>query len=249
MPNAVSTNVSGGGTYYFGAFGTSSDDNVIGTLEQTNYITIGDGGGEIRWLNTGNTGSGNYTYNISATTKSQQDSLGIGYFDFPGIGTPSVSYEGGVTTISGYSSEYSFGITLVLNWNYFNLVDGTSTDLISLGYTTAPIGMDGQELWDIPQHETTPACFLSGSMIRTPKGDVVVENIKIGDEVVTFDWKSNKEATQPVVWVGKAHVNVRHGLPDDEAGWPVRVLKDAIADGVPYKDMLITAEHCLFFKD
>ncbi|CCT60935.1 outer membrane protein (plasmid) [Acetobacter pasteurianus 386B] len=29
----------------------------------------------------------------------------------------------------------------------------------------------------------------------------------------------------------------------------MRILKDAIADGVPYKDMLITAEHCLFFKD
>ncbi|OAZ70812.1 hypothetical protein SRCM100623_02163 [Acetobacter pasteurianus] len=26
------------------------------------------------------------------------------------------------------------------------------------------------------------------------------------------------------------------------------MLKDAIADGVPYKDMLITAEHCLFFE-
>jgi len=40
---------------------------------------------------------------------------------------------------------------------------------------------------------------------------------------------------------------VRSHLPDDEAGYPVRILKDAISDGVPFKDMLITAEHCLFF--
>ncbi|WP_166443352.1 Hint domain-containing protein [Acetobacter sp. DmW_136] len=93
------------------------------------------------------------------------------------------------------------------------------------------------------------ACFLAGSMISTPKGDVAVEDIQIGDEVVTFDWRNYKDITRSVVWVGKAHVNVRSDLPDDEAGWPVRILKDAIADGVPYKDMLITSEHCLFFKD
>ncbi|ASC05083.1 hypothetical protein WSS15_01630 [Acetobacter pasteurianus] len=91
-------------------------------------------------------------------------------------------------------------------------------------------------------------CFLAGSMIRTSEGDVAVEDIQIGDQLVTFDWKHNKEVTHPVVWVGKAHAMVRAGLPDDEAGYPVRVLKDAIADGVPYKDMLITAEHCLFFE-
>ncbi|OAG71613.1 outer membrane protein [Acetobacter malorum] len=93
------------------------------------------------------------------------------------------------------------------------------------------------------------ACFLSGSMIRTTNGEVAVEDVHIGDEVIAFDWRNKTDIVRPVVWVGKAHVNVRHGLPDDEAGWPVRILKDAIDDGVPYKDMLITAEHCLFFKD
>lgn len=91
-------------------------------------------------------------------------------------------------------------------------------------------------------------CFLAGSMIRTTKGDVAVEDMQIGDEVVAYDWQNNKDITRPVIWVGKAHTTVRPELTDDEAGWPVRILKDAIADGVPYKDMLITAEHCLFFK-
>ena len=50
-----------------------------------------------------------------------------------------------------------------------------------------------------------------------------------------------------MTWTGQAHCNVRAHLPDDEAGYPVRILKDAISDGVPFKDMLITAEHCLFF--
>ncbi|GFE94377.1 Hint domain-containing protein [Acetobacter persici] len=91
------------------------------------------------------------------------------------------------------------------------------------------------------------ACFLAGSMISTPKGDVAVEDIKLGDEVMTFDWKSGQNSVRPVVWTGKTHVNVRQGVSEDMSGYPIRVLKDAIADGVPYKDMLITAEHGLFF--
>ncbi|MFT9331458.1 MAG: Hint domain-containing protein [Acetobacter persici] len=114
-------------------------------------------------------------------------------------------------------------------------------------------GNNGNNNWNIKyasgaEKRNPNACFLSGSAIRTPEGDVAVENIKIGDEVVTFDWKNNRYAAKPVVWVGKARATVRPGLHDDEAGYPVRVLKDAVSDGVPYKDMLITAEHCLFFK-
>ncbi|MCJ8354702.1 Hint domain-containing protein [Novacetimonas hansenii] len=84
-------------------------------------------------------------------------------------------------------------------------------------------------------------------MIRTPAGDVAVENIKIGDMVVTWGNRHNTETLREVVWSGSQTVRVRPHLPDDEAGYPVRIVKDAIADGVPYKDMLITAEHCLFF--
>ncbi|MFT8308261.1 Hint domain-containing protein [Acetobacter malorum] len=90
-------------------------------------------------------------------------------------------------------------------------------------------------------------CFLAGSMIRTADGDVAVENIQIGDEVVTFDWKTGAENVRPVIWAGTACATVHAGLPDDEAGYPVRILKDAVADGVPYQDLLVTSEHCLFF--
>ncbi|ARW11620.1 Hint domain-containing protein [Acetobacter ascendens] len=106
------------------------------------------------------------------------------------------------------------------------------------GYTLAS-GANGDLIYEV--------CFLSGSMIRTPEGDVAVEDIQIGDQVVTFDWTNNKNVLRSVAWVGKTHATVRSGLPHDEAGYPVRVLKDAVSDGVPYKDMLITAEHCLFF--
>ncbi|PHY94194.1 hypothetical protein CSR02_05865, partial [Acetobacter pomorum] len=42
-------------------------------------------------------------------------------------------------------------------------------------------------------------CFLSGSMIRTTKGDVAVEDMQIGDEVVAYDWQNNKDITRSVI--------------------------------------------------
>lgn len=92
-------------------------------------------------------------------------------------------------------------------------------------------------------------CFLAGSMILTTQGVVAVEDLQMGDEVLAFDWQRGEDVVRPLVWVGKAHAVVRPHLPDDEAGYPVRILKNALADGVPFKDMLITAEHCLFFED
>ncbi|MCP1203822.1 Hint domain-containing protein [Acetobacter oryzoeni] len=137
-------------------------------------------------------------------------------------------------------------------------VDGKTTTVVTIkGYATSSAAnvepaptvtySDGYILFG--EQSDTGACFLAGSMVRTPQGDVAVEDVRIGDEVIAFDWKNNKDITRSAVWVGKARAVVRPDLHDDEAGWPVRILKDAITAGVPYKDMLITAEHCLFFKD
>ncbi|NVN36979.1 Hint domain-containing protein [Komagataeibacter swingsii] len=87
-------------------------------------------------------------------------------------------------------------------------------------------------------------CFLPGSMISTPSGAVAVEDIRENDEVMAL--VNDRMIPRRVTWAGKAQATVRMGLPDDEAGYPVRILHNAIADGVPCKDMLITAEHCLF---
>lgn len=88
-------------------------------------------------------------------------------------------------------------------------------------------------------------CFLPGSLISTPHGTKAVEDLSVGDEIIAY--VDGIETPRRVTWAGQAHCNVRSHLPDDQAGYPVRILRDAIADGVPFKDMLVTAEHCLFF--
>ncbi|WP_346344013.1 Hint domain-containing protein [Gluconobacter cerinus] len=88
-------------------------------------------------------------------------------------------------------------------------------------------------------------CFLAGSMISTPSGFTSVESLNVGADIIAYI--DGVETTRRVTWAGQAHCTVRPHLPLDQAGYPVRVLKDAIADGVPFKDLLVTAEHCLFF--
>ncbi|MBF0860898.1 tail fiber protein [Gluconobacter kanchanaburiensis] len=90
------------------------------------------------------------------------------------------------------------------------------------------------------------ACFCRGSRIRTSKGDIPIEEIQIGDHIIAFDDDVTKGTIRQVTWVGHSRAVVRTRLPDDESGYPVRLLKGAIAHNVPYKDMLITSEHCLF---
>ncbi|AHJ66000.1 Hint domain-containing protein [Granulibacter bethesdensis] len=88
------------------------------------------------------------------------------------------------------------------------------------------------------------ACFLAGSMIGTPDGERPVEELRAGDRVLAF--RDGVQHAAQVTWAGHASVTACVGLPDDMAGYPVRVLKDALADGVPSRDLLITPEHCLF---
>ncbi|CAK7192922.1 hypothetical protein COMNV_01132 [Commensalibacter sp. Nvir] len=83
-------------------------------------------------------------------------------------------------------------------------------------------------------------------MILTPKGNVPIETLQINDEIISY--VNGKEEIRPVIWAGWKDVTVRPDYPDDQAGYPICILKDAIADNVPYKDMWITAEHCLFLN-
>ncbi|POF62826.1 hypothetical protein CFR73_11090 [Novacetimonas maltaceti] len=229
-------------------------DNIITALSGTNY-TIENGG----------------TINLGTLSTAEISALsGTGITFGTGGGTLVVTPASGVdvltfNNISGFGNTGATieipGASYVTNATY----DGTNTSIttntgitisVNGDYTTSQNTLyqqdsDGNLYISASSANSSGStgvlvCFLPGSMVRTPTGDVAVEDIRIGDTVLALDCGNNAQTVREVVWTGSQSVRVRSHLPDDEAGYPVRILKDAISDGVPYKDMLITAEHCLF---
>lgn len=92
---------------------------------------------------------------------------------------------------------------------------------------------------------TEPApCFLAGTLIETENGLIPVEDIRIGDHVMAYQGESC--TPRRVIWSGRTRAVVDAGKPDDLSGYPVRVVRDALGEGKPFRDLMITAEHCLF---
>ncbi|NVN06755.1 Hint domain-containing protein [Asaia spathodeae] len=96
---------------------------------------------------------------------------------------------------------------------------------------------------------TYEVCFLEGTLIRTPEGEVAVEDLSLGDVVLASEPDGRDCYHENVIWTGRRHVRVRSNTSaGDIAGYPVRVKKNALSDGIPHKDLLITPEHCLYLE-
>ncbi|GBR21336.1 Hint domain-containing protein [Asaia spathodeae] len=93
---------------------------------------------------------------------------------------------------------------------------------------------------------TVITCFLAGSLIETEAGEKAIEDFTKGDLVTVY--RHGMPGSEPVIHLVKDRVMVRRHLPDDEAGYPVRIAAGAFGPGQPYQDLLVTAEHCFFFE-
>jgi hypothetical protein len=86
-----------------------------------------------------------------------------------------------------------------------------------------------------------PACFVEGTLIRTPSGEVKVEDLSPGDMVMTAGGQP-----APVCWIGKRTV-ARPFVP--EFSLPVRVKAGALDENVPSHDLLLSPDHALLVED
>lgn len=138
------------------------------------------------------------------------------------------------------------------NGGYFLL---TATDINISNYTYGNYSYGSPNHWQVNGNDGTSVslafnnrgfdpCFLAGTEISVNGSFCKVEHLTVGDKVDAL--VNGKTEQKTVSWVGKSTCVVNPFLSADQAGYPVRILKDAIAKDVPFKDMLITPEHCLF---
>ncbi|BDG73682.1 Hint domain-containing protein [Roseomonas fluvialis] len=85
-------------------------------------------------------------------------------------------------------------------------------------------------------------CFVEGTLILTPAGEVPVERLRAGDLVVT---PRGAAPVAPLAWVGRLEVDLARQR-FREAAAPVLVKAGALAEGVPFRDLHVSPNHALF---
>jgi hypothetical protein len=82
-------------------------------------------------------------------------------------------------------------------------------------------------------------CFLRGTSIGTPKGDMRIENLKIGDLVETV-----RGEAVAIKWIGRRAYKKAGAFWNDSV-MPIRISSHALDDKIPYRDLYLSPDHAL----
>jgi hypothetical protein len=87
------------------------------------------------------------------------------------------------------------------------------------------------------------SCFVAGTRLLTPDGDIPVQDIRPGAEILVV--RGKKDAVETVIWIGRRTVDLaRHARPERVA--PVRFQAGALGPALPEHDLLLSPDHGLF---
>lgn len=148
----------------------------------------------------------------------------------------------GTTYPIGTTIEYEFAI---------NTTTGEQFAIIRLGNTN--IGMSGETL-PVPGQTYTITtsvdgqsvpydlvpCFASGTLIDTPDGQRLIDDITAGDLVLTRD-----HGAQVVRWIGATTLNADE-LAQKPHLVPIRIRQGALGNT---RDLVVSPQHCILFSD
>ncbi len=104
-------------------------------------------------------------------------------------------------------------------------------------------GPDQQAVWltelkyDITLPNGPVPCFTPGTMIATPRGERRVEDLQVGDRVITRD-----NGLQEIRWVGRRTLNARELRANPNLS-PVLIRAGALGHGLPERDLLVSPQH------
>jgi hypothetical protein len=86
------------------------------------------------------------------------------------------------------------------------------------------------------------SCFTPGTKIVTPRGEVLIENLQVGDQVVTRD-----SGAQVIRWIGSRRIT-RDELRQDASLRPILITAGALGYGLPEQDMMVSRQHRMLFS-
>lgn len=237
--------------------------NIIGggllsntTIQAINgaHVTVNAG---LAGLQAGST----FTYSIGANSSIEVDASVVNVGLLNGVtvdftnsgGTGLFVYDSGLINLNLSAPPNVTNVNAgdrieVVGSNYVGQVGNVVTfyadplHLIPVGSYTIPAGVEygydgGTDTL------TFTSCFLRGTGIRTPEGDVPVEELRVGDLVVTY----NGEGVSAIKWVGRRLLDPK-AIDKPRDTLPVRIRAGAIAENVPERDLFVSPDHCMFLE-
>jgi hypothetical protein len=182
--------------------------------------------------------AGEFQYNDSASDTSvhfnitglNAGSSTITPTNFVGLAKEVVSITNGGTVFGTTGSiVLSNSDTLALSGITGDLTKGWVAEAVS-------DGQGGTEIF------LASVCYAGGTRILTDAGEKAVESLKHGDAVMTA--VSDQLVARPVKWLGHRRIDLTaHARPETVA--PIRIKRDAFADGMPHRDLLVSPDHAI----
>jgi hypothetical protein len=136
--------------------------------------------------------------------------------------------------VAGSTSVSQIGNTVTFNQTVLGLP-------VAIGSYTIPAGVTYS--FDAGTNTLTfTSCFLRGTLIRTPEGDVAIEDLRVGDLVVTH------KGVAEILWVGRRRIDPK-AIDKPRDTLPIRIQAGAIAENVPSRDLCVSPDHCMFLEE
>jgi hypothetical protein len=167
------------------------------------------------------------------------------------VGGTEAGFSG--TEIDGFNSHDRLDLTdLTFNAGDTATVNGSNKLVVTDAGGNVTIQMDGAVSGDmfklvsdghtgtfLEETNYTP-CYLRGTQILTAMGQVRVEDLQIGDRVVTLGGE-----ILPIKWIGRRAYTewLAAGNRDVQ---PIRFTPGSIADHAPARDLYVSPEHAMF---
>lgn len=147
------------------------------------------------------------------------------------------------TEISDFSATDGDSIDLSVHFPTLDDVVAASEDMpdgslcITLPGNAGVVTISNTSISDLDRLSVNIVCFCNGTMILTPTGERPVEDLVVGDKVVTYDGTERRLRAINRRTLGANELACRQNL------WPIRIAAGALGQGVPARDLLVSPQH------